>query len=357
MGIVERPQGVRTLRQRARHRREEPASYSSRFRARPRYSRRAVQALAWRALAEGGKRLGPHSIEWDLSGRCSRPYERLISGDARIKTVPRFVRGKREPAFMTVMVKTPCRLCESCIEDRQRLWTARALSECGGAPETLFGTLTLNPEVQAAILAECRELSAQDGVDFDCLTIERQFALRVARAGREVTKYIKRVREAMPSPILLGKRVPNLRYLLVAERHVSQGGEEDTRPHFHALFHVVHAAFPFEWQEVLHSKEPRLVPRCGLLHDQWEELGFAWWKRADSGTAYYICKYLSKDSYARVRASEDYGAFDYALVNRLFDSLPNTVGVNTPCPPNSHPQGEHLVFSESIGTVLPDGGA
>ena len=99
----------------------------------------------------------------------------------------------------------------------------------------------------------------------------------MTEVGREVTRYLKRVRKES------GARV---RYLLVAERHKSG------QPHLHIMVHEADQERPV---------------RYATLANQWK-LGFVHFKLAqDTKTAAYVCKYISKALLARVRASLRYG--------------------------------------------------
>lgn len=102
-----------------------------------------------------------------------------------------------------------------------------------------------------------------------------QFRERHRAIGAEITKLVKRLREAYQEP---------LRLLLVVEAHKSG------LPHYHMLVHQV-------------NEKP-------LLYDDLKRLwrfGFSKWKLCEPSAASYVCKYLTKSSLARVRASLGYG--------------------------------------------------
>lgn len=137
--------------------------------------------------------------------------------------------------------------------------------------------MTLAPEQQYRTLSATRHRLGAGGTDFDTLPPDEQFAERLKEIGREVTLWLKRVRKVSGAP---------LRYLLVAERHKS--GD----PHLHILLTETDAAKPVRYR---------------TLAQQWK-LGFTKFNLArDSKVALYICKYISKDLSARVRASLGYG--------------------------------------------------
>jgi hypothetical protein len=158
-------------------------------------------------------------------------------------------------------------------------WSFRAKAEVQSAPRTWFGTLTLRPEAHATMLSRVRVRLAGQGIDFDALPFGEQFLERVKECSPEVTKYLKRVRK---------QSVVGFRYLLVVEHHKSG------LPHFHLL---------------VHERQLGTV-RYAVLSSQWL-LGFEKWNVvADLNQATYLCKYLSKATIARVRASAGYGHFN-----------------------------------------------
>lgn len=145
---------------------------------------------------------------------------------------------------------------------------------------TWFLTLTLRPEEHFRMATQARHRLAGSGVDFDRLSLDRQFEERHREVNREITLYLKRVRKES------GRK---FRYFLVAERHRSG------LPHYHALVHETALDGPI---------------RAATLKSQWR-LGFSQCKlvaeTGDGRAASYVAKYLSKDALARVRASAGYG--------------------------------------------------
>lgn len=173
-------------------------------------------------------------------------------------------------------------------------WAMRAKAEVQGSPRTWFGTLTLRPEAHTTMLARARARMSRQGIDFDTLAFGDQFAERVKQCNVEITKYLKRVRKATPA---------GFRYLLVAEHHKSG------LPHFHML---------------VHERESGSVKHA-VLSGQWL-LGYEQWRLIESlNQATYLCKYLSKATVARVRASGGYGDA-VAIVENVFKKT-------TPTPP------------------------
>lgn len=155
------------------------------------------------------------------------------------------------------------------------MWRFRARSETRLAVRTWFGTLTFSPDERYRLLAKASQSARRKGLDFDALDRKRRFEFYANASGALVTKWLKRVRK---------QSGVSLRYLLVAEEHKS--GD----PHYHVLIHE--------------SGQP---VRKVVLKSQWSH-GFSKWKLVeDLATADYVCKYISKSLYARVRASMRYG--------------------------------------------------
>ena len=212
----------------------------------------------------------------------------------------------RERGNVPVEIEARCRKCEGCLLHRRRLWTARAIDELKASQRSWFGTLTLSPESQWRMrLATDRRIRRRRGELLQQLEPAEQFKETVDTINREITLFLKRVRKQAGVP---------LRYLLVSEAHAS--GD----PHFHIILH-----------------EPSSPVRKSLLEKQWR-LGFSHWRLVDtldSRSAYYACKYLSKDAQTRVRASVRYGQPQLvaALTERLVkvsDAVKNAPGQTQP---------------------------
>lgn len=260
-----------------------------------------AEALALRALASGApvRHDHPRSLEVDYHGSCLSPAQLLVTGRPFLREHyvwgadmlgQRRLRPKLKkhgsipwdglPMFLTMQVR--CRKCDKCMAARGYMWSERAIQETLEAQRTWFCTFTLRPEEQYKALCEARRLNP----DFDKLSEDRQFALRHAAISKEVTLYLKRVRKASGA---------KLRLLLVCERHKSG------LPHYHALVHELAGSPPVLYRH---------------LTDNWR-LGYSKCKLFDSSELYtertpreiarYVCKYLSKDARARVRASLHYG--------------------------------------------------
>lgn len=85
------------------------------------------------------------------------------------------------------------------------------------------------------------------------------------------------------------------------------------------LLHSVHGGFgvPLEYWPGK-DRYPGDTPTWpAILEREWEACGFSKWRKVTERNCTYLCKYLAKDGNNRVRASLDYGAFDYAAIGRL----------------------------------------
>lgn len=205
-------------------------------------------------------------VEWDLSGSCQDP----VPVELYSRVSARHNSGRRP---MTVILETRCRKCMWCLQQRRSFWTMRALDEYRASSRTWFLTLTLDPHNQW--IAECTARSERE--NFDDLAPPQKFAALVQVVGRELTRFVKRVRKNSRARI---------RYLLVAEAH------QNGRPHFHMLIHELDKEAPVRKQ---------------VIKDAWR-FGFSKSTLVnDPRGAVYLCKYLSKDARTRVRASFKYG--------------------------------------------------
>lgn len=258
---------------------------------------RSLMAAAW---ASGAQRTGFTRTLWDMSGECSDPKGVEIHavpaapvryGADRVQQAKMVTIGpghESPPATLTMIVR--CRRCDACRAWRCRLWTARARAECLASYRTWFGTLTLAPEQRFKLLSRVRHRIGDRGEDLDRQAPIERFRLMANEAGKEITKYLKRLRKQSGAP---------LRYLLVAEEH------RDGSPHWHIL---------------VHEQSPFAPVRKSVLQSQWT-LGFSQWKLSDQWSAKYVCKYLAKTMMARVRASIAYGEPSFDIVKETLRFL------------------------------------
>ena len=183
--------------------------------------------------------------------------------------------GDKHPLYVDLVV--PCRQCPPCLKARSRRWREAVRKETQLAPRSWFVTLTIAPEHRFRIGLEAGVQLLQEGQ-----YAPDQFAALHKVAGKEVTKFLKRVRkgdENHPGP-------HKLRYCLVVEAHTLKHGF----PHYHAVVHEVAAP---------------ITKR--LIQGAWH-YGHSSAKLVDSAdrAAWYVAKYLHKSALARVRASKDY---------------------------------------------------
>lgn len=220
-----------------------------------------------------------------LSRDDARDYlwrQSLEAGTVHPCEAPVIIHGIGLPSFLDpggkplpVEMQARCRKCAECLAHRRRLWTARAVDEISVSERTWFGTLTVAPEHRLRIQwsAEQKRLRC-GGESLSSLTAPDQYRYLANELGKEVTKYLKRLRKNGP-----------LRYFAVFEAH------KDGFPHVHLLIHE---------QQYMHRKRD--------LQDQWR-IGFSHFKLTDRepAAAVYVAKYLAKDALTRVRASQSYG--------------------------------------------------
>jgi hypothetical protein len=166
------------------------------------------------------------------------------------------------------------------------MWYARALAETEQAQRTWFGTITLNPDAHFMSLARARRQASRRSVLWEDMTEQQQFSAVHRQNGLQLQLWLKRVRKESKA---------SLRFLLVCEAHKSG------LPHYHCLVHEQVGSAP-------------VLKRT--LKDQWT-LGFTNFVLCtDPKQAGYLCKYLSKDARARVRASTAYGQRSVAIAQR-----------------------------------------
>lgn len=262
--------------------------------------RSRVVRLAAHALSNGGVRKTLTHVHWDASGRCEAPQ--LIELEGRLNEREKASRweptehanilalwvGNKDPVYrfadlfpheapIVVTMEVPCRRCGRCLRRRAAHWRARAMAEINGAPRTWFGTITLAPEhhLKAEYAAHSRLLAG--GTVFAKLSEAERFREVHTEHGRELTKWLKRVRKESEA---------TLRYILVAEAHKSGNA------HYHCLIHETVGGGSV--------KERTLRTQWKLGHSKFNLVG-------DKRAAGYVCKYLSKSVLCRVRASKNYG--------------------------------------------------
>lgn len=282
----------------------------------------SVEAWVRKGIAEGWCEAVPSH---DVPGRFRRRFKADLSmncEDPRVVEVfGRYNRKCEQVRGIFVDVSTRCRKCETCLSNKARFWTARARDEFERAGSTYMVTLTLRPEVHYELDARMQvplirgRKMVRDAVGpLSGLAPATLFRYRAREIGYEITDMLKRIRKRSP-----------YRYLLVAERHMKDPNSPVFgRPHFHMLLHLNEGSplvQPSDWQDFegpceAACRTPQGRPvwhKRGTVHDhafvrsQWPH-GFTTVMRCmDSKSAVYVCKYVSKDPMARVRASIGYG--------------------------------------------------
>lgn len=243
--------------------------------------------LISRGLAMGAKRLNHLEYEWLMSGDCTSPFRRTMAAS------PTPTWGKWAEVTPTtkhslvLYLETRCRKCDNCRKYRRRHWAARACIETGVSVRTWKCTYTLAPEYRMRVLNQLRDRDADQQLDFDQRPPQEQYRKLHAVFSKEFTRMFKRLRFNTGCPF---------RYLLVAEAHA------DGFPHYHALIHESDPHRPLSYRQ---------------LKAEWS-LGFTNFKLvSDLQEATYLCKYLSKDMLARVRASMSYGVSTVDTLQRI----------------------------------------
>lgn len=240
---------------------------------------RRVQRIA---LANGGQLHtfadGSHSrtVEWDVAGSCLSPKFVELHGRSSAKPREKNVlvtSTENRPNFVQMHVR--CRRCQKCLALRAYQWRNRAKSEFRVASRTWLATFTLSPTSWVLALSKARVKARKGGTDFEALSQEDQFTEIDKVIYGDLKLWFKRLRKTSKAPI---------RYLAITEAHKSGV------PHWHILIH-----------------ENGKPLRYKALKGSWP-LGFDSYKLVrDAAAAGYVCKYLSKDIRARVRASVGYG--------------------------------------------------
>jgi len=246
-----------------------------------------------------------------LSGSCLNPYT------AELHSRHSGRHGKAVKP-LTIEVVARCRKCTMCLKHRSEFWTARALEEYNTSIRSWFGTITLRPEAHFRFDTLAQVRLAKAGTDFWAdLTDQQRFDERVKEIGVEITKWLKRLRGDRKA-----SRQPSFRYLLIAEAHESEktSVEMRFRPHFHVLFHETDErrplVLPHEFArnatgDLIADKYGNpYVADDAWLRSGWDH-GFTRFQQAATPmAAFYLCKYLTKATKARVRASGGYGGAD-----------------------------------------------
>lgn len=243
----------------------------------------AVRSLFYKALEHGAHLASPTRVEWDLGAICSDPYSIEIAGRGDLLNY----RSVVNPGFvMVAMSGLPCRRCPDCLRIKAARWAERAVIEHARSTRSWFCTFTLEPKVQHWVfMNEMARKTSKGWLDSDFNDEAKEFLLRCHGGLRLMTKFWKNVRKTRSEeePVLL-------KYLLVAERHVSG------LPHYHALVH----------EQAGHLTYRRMSTRW-LKHGFFHAKLVGMDDLSPEQSARYVTKYIGKDMLARVRASQRYG--------------------------------------------------
>lgn len=277
-----------------------------------------IISLAKRAMAAGARQPipGVPTFEWDVSGDCespvyverfSRPRDQGYSAEYMgIDSIDfRDVYHLKGPAEMPhhtwrpgraskveVQMWVRCRQCEPCRKKRAASWAIRAAQEIMLTQgRTWFCTFTFGVSHRAKALHQARFDSRAKGLDYDALPEKEKDMMLVRSVSGELTKCLKRLR----------KSGAKLRYLATTEFH-----KVERFPHFHVLLHE--QADPIRYREIERSWV------AGFSHAKLVDEGVA-----SSAAAWYLCKYIAKEPYGRIRASFKYGSVDGRKVKIIDD--------------------------------------
>lgn len=240
--------------------------------------------LANRALQSGGSYIeGFNALEWDVGAYCDQPIARSLHARDYKRGVMLKHKTTVNPGALSVhLAGLPCRKCTKCRFIKRCLWTDRILREMSTAGRNWFVTLTLSPEEQHRVfMEEIARLNSRGWRDSDFNDATSEWRLRCNGVGRELTKYLKRVRKP-----LAGETNVELRYVAMFEPH------ENGLPHLHLI---------------MGERAGSLTYR--RICDRWEALGFADASlvKEPVKAGRYVAKYITKHEQTRVRASQRYG--------------------------------------------------
>lgn len=279
---------------------------------RPLRPKEGLVAWATRMLAEGkattvsvrgvdqkGDQMARNVVHANFAPKCSDPRE--FGGEAT--TSP----GNRIEVRMTA----PCRRCPECLRRKRAVWAFRCVHENRQATFTRFVTLTLTEQARYIILcrAQARAVRVDDDTGeiipcWDEWSEHQQSYAFFLELGKEVTKYLKRVRKAC-------EKVIRIRYSLFYER-----GDERRREHVHLLVHMYplipcgfeptgeYYGVPWDdvwWHLTRKWRDYDLVPGVPLGIADADPI------RSPEKGGWYVAAYLQQDSHNRARASLRYG--------------------------------------------------
>lgn len=211
-----------------------------------------------------------------------------------INLAPDAKRRRASPSFsppkvLTAYLSVRCRKCTECRQAKSRLWAARAFSELKVHQRTWFCTMTVAPAVRFVMASK---VSSRIKESLTHMHATEQNRLLFQELSTEVTKWIKRIRKNS------GAR---FRYLLAMEPHA------DGFPHVHALIHQV--AGSVTQRDIRDAWNLGTITEAKLVDE------------SDKRVPWYVCKYISKHSQTRVRASLRYGQVEDFIADRLSEAI------------------------------------
>lgn len=275
------------------------------------------------AVANGADRPSISHAIWHVAEDCEFPVHREFHGRPYSSERDTTVSPATGSTFRTELFLR-CRKCNTCLMARRRMWAARAIREVGAAYRTWSSTLTLAPQRHYQMYSLAAKRLRLNGVDIDALDPTAQFEHRHKEISKEITRYVKRVRKSSGS----------LRLLLVAEAHKSG------LPHYHMLWHE---------KDLLGTREK-------ILSSKWT-WGFSRHRLIeDKSEAAYLCKYLSKELGARVRASKFYGTnvLEHSALEHMRVEANDLRSAQLTKPESKHATViEWMATPEASGAILP----
>lgn len=192
--------------------------------------------------------------------------------------------------LLIVAIDARCKKCAPCLRARSNSWAYRTRVEIMEAQRTWFVTLTLSPDWQEHYGLLAISQCGRDGRDFEHLSEAEEFGYRNRVISKQVTLFIDRLRKRSKT---------KMRYIAVTEAH------KTGLPHYHLLVMEQMGQPAILYRHFGFSKKDRDQhgSSCcwGLGHSTASLV-------TDSiRVPWYVCKYLSKNNLARVRASALFG--------------------------------------------------
>lgn len=268
--------------------------------------------LASRAILHGASRVeGSNTFAWDVNAYCENPFNRTLHARGYDKGILRKHKFAISPGSLSVhMTGLPCRKCRKCLYIRASQWRDRIVNELENAQRTWFVTLTMNPATHQRTFMEQMAIKNSSGwLDTDFDTEAMEWKLRASGASSLLTAWLKRVRSRSDYGEGIG-----LRYVAVTEKHKSG------LPHLHLMLHETAGSLTYrricdKWTDGYRFKGKHVAGHgfadASLVRDV-------------KKCAWYVAKYVTKDSLTRMRASQNYGGLPdkrLADLDELYASL------------------------------------